>query len=100
MIAALPFISLIATMVTDEHQRERGLLMSMVAKRNVIFILVMAESHVLTAIGGIAGITTRLGAFYLLNMQGTLSSTLQVTFAMPSLAEKSLIAGMMLLVDI
>ncbi len=100
VIAALPLISLIAAMVTHERQREIGLLMAMGAKRNAIFILVMAESLVLAAIGGIAGVGAGLGTFYLLNMQGMLSGALQVTFAMPSVAEISLIAGMALLVVI
>ena len=87
-------------MVTHERQREIGLLMSMGAKRNVIFFLVMAESLVLAAIGGIAGVVAGLGAFSLLNMQGILNSALQVTFAMPSVTEISLMAGMALLVVI
>jgi putative ABC transport system permease protein len=100
VIAALPLIALIAAMVTHERQREIGLLMSMGAKRNMIFFLVMAESLVLSAIGGIAGVGAGLGAFYLLNMQGVLSGALQVTFAMPSVPRISLIAGMALLVVI
>ncbi len=100
VIAALPLIALIAAMVTHERQREIGLLMSMGAKRRVIFFLVMAESLVLAAIGGIVGVGAGLGAFYLLNMQGTLSGALQVTFSMPSVTGISLIAGMALLVVI
>jgi putative ABC transport system permease protein len=100
VIAALPLIALIAAMVTHERQREIGLLMSMGAKRNVIFFLVMAESLVLAAVGGIAGVGAGLGAFYLLNMQGALSGALQVTFAMPSISVIGRIAGMALLVVI
>ena len=58
--SALPLIALIAAMVTHERQREIGLLMSMGAKRNVVFFLVMAESLVLAAIGGIAGVVAGL----------------------------------------
>jgi len=74
--------------------REIGLFMSMGAKRNVIFFLVMAESLVLAAIGGIAEVGAGLGAFYLLNMQGALSGAPRVMFAMPTATEISLMAGM------
>jgi putative ABC transport system permease protein len=100
VIAALPLIALIAAMVTHERQREIGLIMPMGAKRKVIFFLVMAESLVLAAIGGIAGVVAGSGAFYLLNTQGALNSALQVTFAMPAIASIALMAGMALLVVI
>lgn len=100
VIAALPLIALIAAMVTHERQREIGLLMSMGAKRNVIFFFVIAESLVLAAIGGIAGVTASLAAFTLLNTQGVLNSALQVTFAMPAFADINLMAGRALLVVI
>ena len=60
----------------------------------------MAESLVLAAIGGIAGVVAGSGAFYLLNTQGALNSALQVTFAMPAIASIALMAGMALLVVI
>ncbi|MCK9593059.1 MAG: FtsX-like permease family protein [Methanoregula sp.] len=100
VIAALPLIAIIAAMVTHERQREIGLLMSMGAKKNVIFFLVIAESMVLAVIGGIAGIGASIAAFFILNKQGFLNSALQVTFAMPTLAEISLMAGVALLVVI
>ena len=53
VIAALPLIALIAAMVTHERQREIGLLMSMGAKRNAIFFLVISESLILAAFGGV-----------------------------------------------
>jgi putative ABC transport system permease protein len=100
VIAALPLIALIAAMVTHEREREIGLLMSMGAKRNLIFFLVMTESLVLAAIGGIAGVAAGLAAFMLLNAQGFLNSALQVTFAMPTVAESGLMSGLALLVVI
>jgi ABC-type antimicrobial peptide transport system permease subunit len=47
-------------MVIHKRQREIGLLMSMGAKRNVIFFLVIAESLVLAATGGIASVAAGL----------------------------------------
>ncbi len=83
VIIALPLIALIAAMVTHERQREIGLLMSMGAKRNNVFFLVIAESLVLAAAGGIAGVGVSLFAFFLMNTQGILNSALQVSFRMP-----------------
>jgi putative ABC transport system permease protein len=100
VVAALPLIALIAAMVTHERQREIGLLMSMGAKRNVIFFFVIAESLVLAGVGGIAGVAAGFVIFTLLNAQGFLNSALQVTFAMPGPAETSLMAGLALLVVI
>ena len=58
-------------MVTHERQREIGLFMSMGAKRNVVFFLVIAESLVLAAIGGIAGVGVSLFAFFLYEQPGS-----------------------------
>jgi putative ABC transport system permease protein len=100
IIIALPLIALIAAMVTHERQREIGLFMSMGAKRNVVFFLVIAESLVLAATGGIAGVAVSLFAFFLMNGQGVLNSALQVSFRMPPLFEIFLMAGLALLVVI
>jgi putative ABC transport system permease protein len=100
VLAALPLIAIIAAMVSHERQREIGLLMSMGAKRNVIFFLVIAESMVLAVIGGIAGIGASIAAFFILNKQGFLNSALQVTFTTPTPAEISLMAGLALFVVI
>jgi putative ABC transport system permease protein len=100
IIIALPLIALIAAMVTHERQREIGLFMSMGAKRNVVFFLVIAESLVLAATGGIAGVGVSLFAFFLMNSQGALNSAFQVSFRMPPLTEIFLMAGMALLVVI
>ena len=100
IIAALPLIALIAAMVAHERQREIGLLMSMGAKKSVIFFLVVAESLVLAVTGGVVGVGMSLATFTFLNTQGFLNSALQVTFATPSPASISMMAGMALLVVI
>jgi putative ABC transport system permease protein len=100
VLASLPLIALIAAMVAHERQREIGLLMAMGAKRKIIFSLVMAESLVLAAIGGIAGIGTCLFIFSLLNSQVFLNSVLQITFITPQLTRISQMAGLALLVVI
>jgi putative ABC transport system permease protein len=87
VIIALPLIALISAMVAHERQREIGLLKSMGAKRNIIFFLVISESLVLAAIGGIAGVGVSIFALFLMNAQGVLNSALQVSFRMPPLME-------------
>jgi putative ABC transport system permease protein len=96
VLAALPLIALIAAMVAHERQREIGLLKAMGAQRKVVFFLVIAESLVLAAIGGIAGVGVSLIAFSLVNMQGLLNSALQVSFRMPAPADIGQMAGLAL----
>ena len=100
VIIALPLIALIAAMVAHERQREIGLLKSMGAKRKIIFFLVITESLVLAAIGGIAGVGASMFAFFLMNDQGILNSALQVSFRMPPLPDIVQMAGLALLVVI
>lgn len=100
VLAAFPLVALIAAMVAHERRREIGLLRSMGAKRNSIFTFVFAESLFLAAIGGITGVIASVITFTLLNMQGILTSTLQVSFRMPSLADTGVMAGIALLVVI
>jgi putative ABC transport system permease protein len=100
VIIALPLIALISAMVAHERQREIGLLKAMGAKRNVVFFLVIAESLVLAATGGIAGVGVSIFALFLMNAQGILNSALQVSFRMPPLMEICSMAGVALLVVI
>ncbi len=87
-------------MVAHERQREIGLLKAMGAKRKVVFFLVIAESLVLAAIGGIIGVGVSLLAFFLMNSGGILNSALQVSFRMPPLMEIGSMAGLALLIVI
>ena len=100
VIIALPLIALISAMVAHERQREIGLLKSMGAKRKIIFFLVITESLVLAAIGGIAGVGASMFAFFLMNDQGILNSALQVSFRMPPLPDIVQMASLALLVVI
>jgi len=96
VIIALPLIILITAMVANERRKEIGLLKSMGAKRNTIFLLVTSESIILAAIGGITGIISSFLAIFILNSQGVLNSALQVSFRMPTFGETGAIAGMAL----
>jgi putative ABC transport system permease protein len=100
VIIALPLIAIVAAMVTHERQREIGLFMSMGAKRNVVFFLVIVESLFLAALGGVAGIGLCLFAFFLMNAQGILNGALQVSFRMPQFLEICSMAGLALFVVI
>jgi putative ABC transport system permease protein len=94
VIATLPLIALIAALVAHERQQETGLLRAMGAKRKTIFSLILAESLVLAATGGIAGVAVCLVAFFILDMQGFLNSALQVSFQVPSPVETGLMAAL------
>jgi len=100
VIIALPLVALIAAMVAHERRQEIGLLKSMGAKRNVVFFLVLMESLVLAAAGGMAGVGVSFFALFLMNTQGILNSALQVSFRMPSLFETGSMAGLAVLVVI
>jgi putative ABC transport system permease protein len=100
VLASLPLIALIAAMVAHERQREIGLLMAMGAKRKIIFSLVMAESLVLAAIGGIVGVGVCLFTFSLLNSQEFLNGALKIIFVTPQLTRISQMTGLALLVVI
>jgi putative ABC transport system permease protein len=100
VIATLPLVALIAVLVTHERQQEIGLLRAMGAKRKVIFSLILAESLVLAATGGIAGVALSLVAFFILDMQGLLNSALQVSFHIPGIPEIGLMAALALSVVI
>ncbi len=100
VIAALPLIALIAAMVAQERQREIGLLKSMGAKKKDIFFIVIAESLVLAATGGIAGVGASFAALFLLNMLGILNSALLVSFQMPASPDIGMMAGLALFVVI
>ena len=66
ILAALPLIGLIAAMVAHERRREIGLLLSMGARKNLVFAIVMVESFVLAVAGGLAGVGASLGTFILM----------------------------------
>lgn len=98
IIAALPLIALISGMVVNERRGEIGLLMSMGARRRFIFSLIVSESLILAVAGGIAGVCVSLAVITLLNSTGFLTSTLQVSFRMPSSASITLLTVMTLII--
>jgi putative ABC transport system permease protein len=100
VVAAFPLIALIASMVANERRREIGLLKAMGARRNTIIFLVMTESLILSATGGIVGISGSLLALALLNGTGALDNLLQISFVMPSPVETGIMAGIVLVVVI
>jgi putative ABC transport system permease protein len=94
ILAALPLIALIAAMVAHERQREIGLLLSMGAKKKLVFFLIMAESLVLAGTGGAAG--TGLAALFLLNGGIILPGSFLQGFPEPSVAAIGVMAAMAL----
>jgi putative ABC transport system permease protein len=100
VFASLPLIALIAAMVAHERQREIGLLRAMGAKRKLIFSLVMAESLILSAVGGILGIGTSLAVFVLAHTGGFFSIAMLGSFRMPAPGVTALMAGLAVFVVI
>jgi putative ABC transport system permease protein len=100
VFASLPLIALIAAMVAHERQREIGLFRAMGAKRKVIFSLVMAESLILSTVGGILGIGTSLAVLILAHTRGFFSIALLGSFRMPDPGTTALMAGLAVFVVI
>jgi putative ABC transport system permease protein len=84
VFASLPLIALIAAMVAHERQREIGLLRAMGAKQKVIFSLVMADTLILSTVGGILGSGISLAVLMLAHTRGFFSIALLGSFRMPS----------------
>jgi len=55
-LVSLPLIALISLMVANERRREIGVLRALGATRSLIFRLILGESVIIAAIGGIIGI--------------------------------------------
>ena len=55
-LVSLPLIALISLMVANERRREIGVLRALGATRSMIFRLILGESVIIAAIGGIIGI--------------------------------------------
>jgi putative ABC transport system permease protein len=100
VMATLPLLALIAALVAHERQQEIGLLRALGAKKKVIFSLILAESLVLAAAGGIAGVAVSIVVFFILDVQGLLNSALQVSFHIPGIPEIGLMSALTLSVVI
>jgi putative ABC transport system permease protein len=96
ILAALPLVALIAAMVAHERRREIGLLVAMGAPRNRVFLLVLAESLVLSVTGGIAGVGAGLGIFFFLTDGRFVQLPLLQGFEVPPLAETGMMAAIAL----
>jgi putative ABC transport system permease protein len=92
ILAALPLITLISAMAAHERQQEIGLLMSMGAKRVLIFFLALGESLILAIIGGITGVVVSLG-FLILMEGGGFKNTVLQGFSAPSAAGTLMMAA-------
>jgi putative ABC transport system permease protein len=55
-LVSLPLIALISLMVANERRREIGVLRALGATRSMVFRLILGESVIIAAIGGIIGI--------------------------------------------
>ncbi|MGE5894458.1 MAG: ABC transporter permease [bacterium] len=70
------------SMIVNERQREIGLLRAMGAKKSHIFHLVIGESSLISALGGILGII--FGGVLIIGMKSFLLHSLKVPYLLPS----------------
>jgi putative ABC transport system permease protein len=95
-IASLPLIALISAMVAHERQHEIGILKSIGATKKIIFGLVMAESLALAFFGGLIGVGSIIITFFLMNLQGIMSTVFQLSFNIPAPGETVMMSGIAL----
>ena len=87
LTALLILVSLLFSAIVQERYREVGLLRAMGAKPNQVMTIILAEAAVITALGGLAGLT--FGAAVLLTFARSLGfyfALLGVPFAWPPAA--------------
>ena len=96
ILAAFPLVALIAAMVAHERRREIGLLLAMGARKNLVFALVVAESLVLAAAGGVTGVGAGLGAFFLVTDGRFIRVPFLQGFQVPPAAETMTMAAIAL----
>ncbi|MDD1702292.1 MAG: FtsX-like permease family protein [Methanoregula sp.] len=80
-LVTLPLIALVSVMATNERRREIGVLRALGATRKKIFQMIIGESLVLAAIGGLLG--TGVSCIIIFILQRWLSTLTQVTIIMP-----------------
>jgi putative ABC transport system permease protein len=88
-LVSLPLIALVSIMATNERRREIGVLRALGATRTKIFEIIIGESLVIAATGGLLGVA--ISCIILFPLQGWLSTITQVTITVP--APISLVTG-------
>ena len=80
-LISLPLIALISLMVVNERRREIGVLRALGATRSMIFRLILGESVIIAAIGGILGIAASW--IVLILFQGYIAEVTRIPLSMP-----------------
>jgi putative ABC transport system permease protein len=80
-LISLPLIALISLMVVNERRREIGVLRALGATRTMIFRLILGESVIIAAIGGILGIAASW--IVLILFQGYIAEVTRIPLSMP-----------------
>ena len=83
-LVSLPLIALISLMVANERRREIGVLRALGATRSMIFRLILGESVIIAAIGGVLGI----GASWIILVlfQSYISVVTRIPLSIPSVS--------------
>jgi putative ABC transport system permease protein len=80
-LISLPLIALISLMVVNERRREIGVLRALGATRTMIFRLIIWESVIIAAIGGILGIASSW--IVLMLFQSYIAEVTRIPLSMP-----------------
>jgi len=83
-LVSLPLIALISLMVANERRREIGVLRALGATRSMIFRLILGESVIIAAIGGILGIG--LSWIILVLFQSYISVMTRIPLSIPAVS--------------
>jgi putative ABC transport system permease protein len=97
-LVSLPLIALISLMVANERRREIGVLRALGATRSLIFRLILGESVIIAAIGGIIGI----GASWIILVlfQSYISVMTRIPLSIPSVSSLASISVLTFVVTV
>jgi putative ABC transport system permease protein len=97
-LISLPLIALISLMVVNERRREIGVLRALGATRAMIFRLILGESVIIAAIGGILGIASSW--IILILFQGYIAEVTRIPLSMPVISSLGYISALTLIVTV
>ncbi len=97
-VMALLLIGVVFSMIVNERRREIGIFRAMGAQRQHVFRLIILEATVLSAIGGILGVTTGGGVLYL--FREAIYASLDIPHLWPSLGRFLILIGVCLALSV
>jgi putative ABC transport system permease protein len=90
-LVSVPLIATVSTMVANERKREVGLLRAMGASKRFVFSAILAEALILASLGAAVG--TVATGFLITVFKDLITTSLEIPFLWPSLADLSVQVG-------